>query len=145
MRRRLVRSVLIALPVLLLAAVTIVSVPKGSIAIMTARGGGTPTPLAPGFAFRIPGLQIVRLYRDGLLSVDGRVDVASREGSAVTLPFRLEARPGAQRLLELARDGGRDGADGAASRLIEARIRAAAASSGTYDLAIRGGPCRAGS
>jgi len=135
MRRRLVLSVLIALPILLLAAVTIVSVPKGSIAIMTGRGGGTPVPLKPGFAFRIPGLQTIRLYRDGLLRIDGRVDVASREGSAVTLPFRLEARPGAQRLLELARDGGRDGADGAATRLIETQIRAAAASSGTYDLA----------
>ncbi len=135
MTRRRLRLALVGLPVVIAVAASVVSIPAGSIAILTARGGGTPALLGPGLTLRIPGLQIIRVYHDGRLAIEGRAEVASREGSTLTLPFRLEAKPGAQRLLELERDGGRDGAVGAATRLVEAQLRKAAAATGTYDMA----------
>jgi tetratricopeptide (TPR) repeat protein len=118
-----------------LIASGIVHVPEGSVAVRSWRGGGTPTFLAPGLSYRIPVLQRVDRYDGSVITVEGQVAVSSREGSEITLPYRVSVRPVEREILTLSREGGAGGAAAALRTLMEERIRTVAALAGTYDLA----------
>jgi predicted AlkP superfamily phosphohydrolase/phosphomutase/tetratricopeptide (TPR) repeat protein len=112
-----------------------VRVPPGASAVRAWRGGGTPSLLAPGWAFRIPWAQTIDRFEGGLVRVDGHADAASKEGTAVTLPFEVTLRPTSQALLRLAQEGTSGGARAALADRAASRLREWAASAGTYDLA----------
>lgn len=133
--RRLLSIVAAVLLAAVLAASILVHVPSGTVAVLSWRGGGTPRLIQPGVAVRIPVVQRVDRYPHGVLALAGRIEVASREGSALTLPYRLQARPEPQHLLDLYQEGGGAGALGAVRADLESRLRKAAAATALYDLA----------
>ena len=118
-----------------LLATSVVHVPAGSVAILSWRGGGTPALLPPGFSFRLPFLQRVERFRGGVVAAEGQAEAASREGSGVAIPFRVEIRPRDQDLLALHQEGKGGGARAALAAIVAAQIKRVAASAGTYDLA----------
>lgn len=117
-----------------LAAAGLVRIPPQAMAARSWRGGGTPELIGPGWAMRLPGLQRLEIFPDGEIRASGRCDAASREGTRVGLPFEVRLKPGAQGLLELAREAP-DGAAGALARQASDRLADLAAGVGTYDLA----------
>src|SRR5262245_42758917 len=117
------------------AAACILRVEQGDLAVVSWRGGGTPDLREPGLSLRLPLLQRVRIYPKGIIDVRSKLAAASREGSALEVPFAVEVRPDPQALLQLDRDGGAGGAAAAVQALVEAEIKKAAAATGTYDLA----------
>ena len=72
---------------LLLAAV--VHVAEGDLAVLSWRGGGTPTLLEPGFTLRFPLLQRLERYPGGRIEISRSAPVVSRDGDEVDLPFEL--------------------------------------------------------
>jgi predicted AlkP superfamily phosphohydrolase/phosphomutase/tetratricopeptide (TPR) repeat protein len=112
-----------------------VRIPPGASAVRAWRGGGTPSLVAPGWAFRIPWAQIVDRFDGGTIDVAGKAEAASKEGAAVTLPFELTLHPTSQAVLRLAQEGGTGGARAALADRASGRLREWAASAGTYDLA----------
>jgi tetratricopeptide (TPR) repeat protein len=118
-----------------LAALSLVRVPDGVTVIRSWRGGGTPDLLPQGLAWRIPVLQSIERFPGGAVSVQGRAEAASREGTDVGLPFEATARPAPQDLLRLCRAGGNQGARGALLALLSAALKQQASAAGTYDLA----------
>jgi predicted AlkP superfamily phosphohydrolase/phosphomutase/Tfp pilus assembly protein PilF len=136
MKRR-VRAVLFgAAAVGVLSLASIVNVPRGTATVLTWRGGGTPALLRPGLSFRIPILQRVDRYPDGVLTLEGTVSVESRQGSKITLPVTVILRPDEQHLLTLHRAGGGPGARTAVLELVGERLKRTAAGFGTHDLAV---------
>ncbi len=134
-RSRTIWSGVAILLLVLATAPAVVHVPPGSVAVLTWRGGGTPALLGPGFALRVPLLQSIDVYPGGVLSAEGIASVASREGSSISIPYRVEIHPGEQRLLALHQEGKSGGAEGSLRAFVEEQILKAAASSGSYDLA----------
>lgn len=135
MSRRPTLILAAGLAVLAGVVLSVVRVPDAAVGVRSWRGGGTPSLLQPGLALRIPWLQRVDRYPGGVLVLEGMINLASREGVALDLPYRLRARLGPQRLLDLSREGGNGGA-GAASRVaLETQIRRSAAATSLYDLA----------
>jgi predicted AlkP superfamily phosphohydrolase/phosphomutase/tetratricopeptide (TPR) repeat protein len=114
---------------------SVIHVPRGSVAILSWRGGGTPALLPPGLAWRIPILQQIFMYTGGAVVAEGSLAAASREGTAVTLSFFVQATPTPQGLLALHQEGGSGGAPAALRRLAEQQLVKSAAATGTYDLA----------
>ncbi|HXH28572.1 MAG TPA: alkaline phosphatase family protein, partial [Candidatus Polarisedimenticolia bacterium] len=110
-------------------------VPAGSLGVITWRGGGTPALVRPGLVVRIPYLQVLRVYPRGEVRVQGEVQVASREGTTIGLPYDVTLHPTPQRLLSLEKEGGAAGAPGAVALELETRLREDAARLGTYALA----------
>ncbi len=135
MKRRIRAALFGAAAAGVLGLASIVHVPRGTAAVLTWRGGGTPALLRPGFSFRIPILQRVDRYPDGVVTLLGTVSVESRQGAAITLPITISLRPGAQQLLSLHRAGGGPGARAAVLDLVGERLKKAAAGFGTHDLA----------
>ena len=120
---------------LVLLATSVVHVPTGSVAVLSWRGGGTPALLPPGFSFRLPLLERVERFPGGVVAAEGQAETVSREGSSVTIPFRVEVRPGDQELLALHQEGKGGGARAALAASVAAQIKRVAAAAGTYDLA----------
>jgi len=118
-----------------LAALVVVRVPSGVTVIRSWSGGGTPELLPPGISWRVPFLQQIERFEGGVISVQGTVEAASREGAGVGLPFTVTARPPSQELLRLSRSGGSGGARGGLADLVVGRLKGQAAGLGTYDLA----------
>jgi len=116
-------------------ALLVVRVPAGVTVIRSWRGGGTPALLRPGIAWRIPFLQRIERFPGGVVTVQGSVDAASREGTDVELPFTATARPAPQELLHLSQAGGGEGARGALAAILSERLKQQASGTGTYDLA----------
>src|SRR5881296_538344 len=108
---------------LLVAGASVIRVPAGSVGLLAWRGGGTPTLLAPGFSLRVPLLQRFYLYPGGVIETQGAVAAASREGSEVSLPFKVATHPNVQDLLTLHQEGGSGGARQALKALAEVQIR----------------------
>ncbi len=134
-RRRQV-IVLGALTLLVAAAVaSVLHVRPGDVGLVSWRGGGTPDLRNPGFSLRLPWLQRVQVYPGGAVAVRSTLSAASREGSAIEIPYSATAWPDPQTLLSLHRDGGEGGATAAVRALVEEQIKKAAAGTGTYDLA----------
>ena len=73
-------------------------------------------------------------FPDGEVRASGRCDAASREGTRVGLPFDVRLKPGAQGLLQLARETPGAAAAGLA-RQVSDRLAELATGIGTYDLA----------
>jgi predicted AlkP superfamily phosphohydrolase/phosphomutase/tetratricopeptide (TPR) repeat protein len=120
---------------LLVAGASVIRVPAGSVGLLAWRGGGTPTLLAPGFSLRVPLLQRFYLYPGGAIEAQASVTAASRDGSEVSLPFKVVTHPNAQDLLTLHQEGGGGGARQALKALAEEQIRKTAAGLSTFDLA----------
>ena len=137
-RRGALALVAVALGVAALA-LCVLRVAEGDLAVVSWRGGGTPDLREPGLSLRLPLLQRVRIYPKGAISVRRTLAAASREGSALDIPYAVEVRPDPQTLLQLDRDGGAGGAGAAVQVLVEAEIKKAAAATGTYDLASGAG------
>jgi predicted AlkP superfamily phosphohydrolase/phosphomutase/tetratricopeptide (TPR) repeat protein len=114
---------------------TVVHIPRGSVAVVAWRGGGTPSLLGAGFGFRLPVLQTVYRYPGGRVTKDGETKVSSREGNPVSIPYHAECQPEEQALLALHQEGRKGGAAGALGELVDGELRKAAAAFGTYDLA----------
>src|SRR5262245_19342071 len=95
--------ILAAVVLVAAAAATLVRVPAGELAVRSWRGGGTPSLLRPGLALRLPWLQRLERFPSGQLTAEGRVEVASREGASLHLPFSATAHLGEQELLALSR------------------------------------------
>jgi Flp pilus assembly protein TadD len=132
---RSVRILAALIPAALLAAAFVVRVPAGWVVIRSWRGGGTPALLGGGFAFRIPFVQnIERIPGEGL-DARGVAEVPSREGATVGLPYTVRLRVPTQDLLRLSQEGGPAGAREALAGFVEDRLKEAASSTGTYDLA----------
>jgi predicted AlkP superfamily phosphohydrolase/phosphomutase/tetratricopeptide (TPR) repeat protein len=112
-----------------------VRIPPGASAVRTWRGGGTPSLLAPGWAFRIPWAQTLDRFDGGAMNVAGKAEASSKEGAAVTLPFDVTFHPTSQALLRLAQEGRPGGARGALAERAAGRLKEWAAAAGTYDLA----------
>jgi len=125
----------VAAVALILGAACVVHVPQGSVAVLSWRGGGTPTLLGAGFYLRLPFLQTIQRYPGGLVVVEGEAAASSREGSGLTIPFRARAHPSDQQLLALHQAGRAGGADRVLRAMVEDQIRKAAAFVGTFDLA----------
>src|SRR5206468_7377031 len=132
---RPVRIFAVLIPAALLAAAFVVRVPAGWVAIRSWRGGGTPALLEVGFAFRIPFLQSIERIQAAGLEARGMAEVPSREGTTVGLPYTARLRVPTQDLLRLSQEGGPAGARGALAGFVEDRLKEAAASTGTYELA----------
>src|SRR5262245_25621119 len=138
--RRRGALVLVAVAVAVaVSALCVLRVPEGDLAVVSWRGGGTPDLREPGLSLRLPLLQRVRIYPKGAITVRGTLAAASREGSALDIPYTVDVRPDPQTLLQLHRDGGAGGAEAAVQALVEAEIKKAAAATGTYDLASGAG------
>ena len=132
------RILAVLVPAALLAAALVVRVPAGSVGIRSWRGGGTPALLDSGFALRLPFVQTIeRIPGDGL-EARGSAEAPSREGTTVGLPYVVRLRAPTQELLRLSQEGGPAGARGALVALVEERLKDAASTTGTYDLASGG-------
>ncbi len=121
--------------VVAVAAAFVVRVRPGDLALVSWRGGGTPDLRVPGYSLRLPILQRVQVYPQGAVAVTATLTAASREGSALDIPYTLKAWPDRQTLLSLHLEGGEGGATVAVRALFEEQLRKAAASTGTYELA----------
>src|SRR3989442_6569064 len=132
--RRAVIPVAAALIAVLVAA-SVLRVRQGDLAVVSWRGGGTPDLRLPGVSLRVPLLQRVQVYPRGSVIVRATLSAASREGSALDLPYTVKAQPDPQTLLQLHRDGGDGGATAAVRVIVEEQLRKAAAATCTYDLA----------
>jgi predicted AlkP superfamily phosphohydrolase/phosphomutase/tetratricopeptide (TPR) repeat protein len=121
--------------VLAIAAGSILHVPEGDVSVVSWRGGGTPDLRTRGWSFRLPFFQSARRYPGGVVSVQGTLAAASKEGSSIDLPYSARVRPDSQELLSLHRAGGSGGAPAALRTLVEEPLRKGAAATGTYDLA----------
>src|SRR3989442_426162 len=132
--RRAVIPVAAALIAVLVAA-SVLRVRQGDLAVVSWRGGGTPDLRLPGLSLRVPLLQRVQVYPRGSVIVRATLTAASREGSALDLPYTVKAQPDPQTLLRLHREGGDGGATAAVGALVEEQLTKAAAATGTFDLA----------
>src|SRR5207249_5014379 len=83
---------------------SVVRVHPGDVAVVSWRGGGTPDLRAPGLSLRLPILQRVQIYPRGAITVRETLAAASREGSALDIPYTVKAQPDPQILLQLQRD-----------------------------------------
>ena len=135
MRRRGALILVAAALVTAVTAVSVLRVRPGDIAVVSWRGGGTPDLRTPGLSLRVPLLQRVQVYPRGAVIVRATLATASREGSALDLPYTVKAQPDPQTLLRLHREGGDGGATAAVRALVEEQLTKAAAATGTFDLA----------
>jgi tetratricopeptide (TPR) repeat protein len=131
------RTLVLVASALVVATVagSILHVREGDLAVVSWRGGGTPDLREPGLSLRVPLLQRVEVYPKATITVRNSLATASREGSALEIPYAVKAQPDPQTLLQLHRDGGEEGAPAAVRALVEAEIKKAATAIGTYDLA----------
>ena len=112
---------------LLAAAIAVASVLRvqlGDVAVVSWRGGGTPDLRAPGLSLRVPLLQRVQIYPGGTITMRATLAAASREGSALELPYTVKAQPDPQILLQMHRDGGDGGAAASVRALVEEPMEA---------------------
>jgi predicted AlkP superfamily phosphohydrolase/phosphomutase/tetratricopeptide (TPR) repeat protein len=121
--------------VLAAISMSVLHVGEGDACVVSWRGGGTPDLRTRGWSFRLPFFQGVHRYPGGVVSIQGTLAAASKEGSSIDLPYRASARPDPQALLSLHRDGRSGGAPAALRALVEEPLLKGAAATGTYDLA----------
>jgi hypothetical protein len=134
MNKRFLPLLLIGALAMIAVASSLIRVPQGSVALLSWRGGGTPALLRPGWSFRVPFLQRVERLSAGGLVVDKTAEVASRAGQPIGLPYRLVVPLSEKELLTLHREHD-DGVTAALREWIESRLRQAAGSISTHDLA----------
>ena len=115
-------------------AFSLLRVPQGSVALLSWRGGGTPTLLRPGWWFRVPLLQRAERLADRGLVIEQTAEVASRAGEPVGLPYRLVLTLSEKELLALHREHPR-GVAAALRAWVDDRLLQAAGAISTYDLA----------
>ena len=127
--------VIIAVTGVVAALGLVVRVPQDTKVVLTWRGGGTPTLLAPGFRLRVPFLQRIHRYENGVVRVNGTIRASSREGSEVSLPFGVSVTPDDEELLSMHRDGGPGGAGSALLEIVSDHLTEAARGYGTFELA----------
>jgi len=137
MTGRRAAAVILGVSALVVAATAafVVRVRPGDLALVSWRGGGTPDLRMPGYSLRLPILQRVQIFPQGAVAVTATLTAASREGSALDIPYTLKVWPDRQTLLSLQVDGGEGGVTAAVRALVEEQLKKAAASTGIYELA----------
>ncbi|HET6278918.1 MAG TPA: alkaline phosphatase family protein [Candidatus Polarisedimenticolia bacterium] len=133
-KRRLLPPLLIGLLFVTGLALSLVRVPQGSVALLSWRGGGTPTLLRPGWSLRVPFLQRVERLADRGLVIEQTADVTSRAGEPIGLPYRLVVTLTEKELLALHREHPQ-GVVAALRAWVDGRLLQAAGAISTYDLA----------
>ena len=108
MTGRRAAAIILGVSALVVAATAsfVVRVRPGDLALVSWRGGGTPDLRVPGYSLRLPIVQREQVFPQGAVAVTATLTAASREGSALDIPYTLKVWPDRQTLLSLQVDGG---------------------------------------